>query len=64
MCLSNVYNQKMDAEHLLLKNVQSIRAEDGRLFFTDLLERVYEFEGALLSADLVNGSVIIDLGRD
>jgi len=64
MCLSNVYNQKIDEEHLLLKNVQSIRAEDGRLFFTDLLEREHEFEGVIVSADLINGSVVINMGRD
>jgi predicted RNA-binding protein len=63
MCSSTVYDQKIHAEHALLKNEQSFRTEGRRLFFTDILEREHEFKGELVSADLVNGSVIINLGN-
>ena len=61
MCLSTLYNKTQDAEHELLKNIQSFRIAGGQMFFIDLLNREYEFEGELISADLVNGSVIIDI---
>ena len=64
MCLSTVYDKKADAEHALLKNVQNIRVDGRHLVFTDLMEREHEYEGALVSADLVNGSVIIDIGAN
>ena len=63
MCLSTLYNKTQDAEHVLLKNVQSLRFDKGRMFFVDLMNREYQFEGELISADLVNGSVIVDLGQ-
>ena len=62
MCLSTLYNKTQDAEHVLLKNIQSLRVADGHMFFVDLMNREYEFEGGLISADLINGSVIVDLG--
>jgi hypothetical protein len=61
MCLSTVYSSKPEAEDILLKNIQRFRAENGRLFFTDLMERTHEYNATLISADLVNGSIIIKL---
>ena len=63
MCLSTLYNKTQDADHVLLKNIQSLRVADGHMFFTDLLNREYRFECALISADLTGGSVIVDLGN-
>ena len=61
MCLSTLYNKTQDDEHVLLKNVQSLRFDDGHMFFIDLMNREHKFEGKLISADLVGGSVIVDL---
>ena len=63
MCLSTLYNKTQDAEHVLLKNVQSLRFAGGSMFFIDLMNREYKFEGELISADLVNGSVIVDISE-
>jgi predicted RNA-binding protein len=41
------------------KNISNIRIEDGTIVLTDILGADYEVEGALLSADLVNGEVYI-----
>lgn len=62
MCLSTVYNGSASAENALVRNVQGIRIDGDTLFFTDLLEREHEYKGRLVSADMVNGSVIIELG--
>ena len=64
MCLSTLYDKTQDAEHILLKNVQSLRVADGRMFFIDLMNREYEYKGELISADLINGSVIVDIDKE
>ena len=64
MCLSTLYNKTQDDEHVLLKNVQSLRIASGHMFFIDLMNREYEFKGELISADLIGGSVIIDIGEE
>ncbi|MCL2826858.1 MAG: CooT family nickel-binding protein [Eggerthellaceae bacterium] len=63
MCLSNVYDRTADAEHLLVKNVQNFRMENGQLVFTDLMEREYAYPASLVSADLVGGQVVIALEK-
>ncbi len=60
MCLSKVYADRVDAETLLLSNIQRIRFDGDSIVFTDLLERETRIEGRLLSADLVGGKVIVD----
>ena len=63
MCLSTLYNKTQDDEHVLLKNIQSLRVADGHMFFIDLMNREFKFEGEFVSADLIGGSVIVDLDR-
>ena len=59
MCLSTVYKNKMDAESIVMKNVMSIQCRDGLVILTDLMERQVAIEGALESANLVDGYVIV-----
>ncbi|MCL2340027.1 MAG: CooT family nickel-binding protein [Actinomycetia bacterium] len=63
MCLATVYDQRADAAHALLKDAQSLVVRQDQLLFTDLLEREYEFRGQLLTADFVNGQIIIKLAE-
>ena len=59
MCLSTVYkNEKTDA-NIVLRNVMSIECKDGCVLLTDLMERTVAIEGQLLSANLVDGFVIV-----
>ena len=59
MCLSTVYKNTMTPETVVMKNVQRIACRDGCVILTDLMERSIAIEGELVSADLVDGFVII-----
>ena len=62
MCLSTVYRNKMDAESIVMKNVMSIECQDGMVILTDLMERTVAIQGKLVSANLVDGFVIVQEG--
>jgi predicted RNA-binding protein len=60
MCLSTVYkNQKTD-DAIVMRNVMSIECKDGLVLLTDLMERTVAIEGKLVSANLVDGFVIVE----
>lgn len=60
MCLSTVYkNQKTD-DAIVMRNVMSIECKDGLVILTDLMERTVAIEGKLVSANLVDGFVIVE----
>ena len=61
MCLSSVYDKTPDSEHLLLRNVQFFRIEDGDIVCTDIMEQDLRIHGTLISANLVEGRVIVDV---
>ena len=59
MCLSTVYKNEKTAENIVMKNVMAIECKDGCVILTDLMDRTVAIEGALLSANLVDGFVIV-----
>lgn len=59
MCLSTVYKNTQAAENILMKNVMRIECKDGCVILTDLMERSVAIEGQLVSANLVDGFVIV-----
>ena len=59
MCLSTVYRNKLAPEAIILKNVMTIECKDGCVILTDLMERSVAIEGYLVSANLVDGYVIV-----
>jgi len=59
MCLSTVYKNTMAPETVVMKNVMKIECKDGLVLLTDLMERTVAIEGALESANLVDGFVIV-----
>ena len=59
MCLSTVYKNTMAPETVVMKNVMRIECKDGCVILTDLMERSVAIEGELLSANLVDGFVIV-----
>ena len=59
MCLSTVYKNTMQPENIAMRNVMSIRCEDGMVILTDLMERTVAIEGTLEMANLVDGFVIV-----
>ena len=59
MCLSTVYkNEKLDA-NIAMRNVMQIECKDGCVILTDLMDRTMASEGQLVSANLVDGFVIV-----
>ena len=59
MCLSTVYKNTMSPETVVMKNVMRIDIQEGCVILTDLMERTVSIEGQLLSANLVDGFVIV-----
>ncbi len=59
MCLSTVYKNEMKPESVVMKNVMRIECKDGCVILTDLMERSVAIEGQLISANLVDGFVIV-----
>ncbi len=59
MCLSTVYRNEKTAENVVMKNVMAIECKDGCVILTDLMDRTVAIEGQLVSANLVDGFVIV-----
>lgn len=59
MCLSTVYKNARTEENVVMKNVMRIDCKDGCVILTDLMERTVAIEGALESANLVDGYVVV-----
>ena len=59
MCLSTVYKNAKTDENVVMRNVMAIECKDGCVILTDLMERSVAIEGQLLSANLVDGYVIV-----
>ena len=59
MCLSTVYKNQKTEDAVVMRNVMSIECKDGVVLLTDLMERTVAVEGTLVSANLVDGYVIV-----
>ena len=59
MCLSTVYKNAKTPDAIAMKNVMSLECKDGCVILTDLMERSVVIEGYLVSANLVDGFVIV-----
>ncbi len=59
MCLSTVYKNEKTAANVVMNNVMAIECKDGCVILTDLMERTVAIEGQLVSANLVDGYVIV-----
>ena len=59
MCLSTVYKNTLTPETVMMRNVMRIECKDGCVILTDLMERSVAIEGELVSANLVDGFVIV-----
>ena len=59
MCLSTVYKNTMSPETVVMKNVMRLECKDGCVILTDLMDRTVAIEGQLVSANLVDGFVIV-----
>ena len=56
MCLSSVYNEKRE---LLAKNVAAVKAEKGRLVFTDIMGIPVSVNGTIEKVDLMENEIFI-----
>lgn len=59
MCLSTVYKNVKEEQNVVMRNVMRIECQDGQVILTDLMDRSVAIEGELVSANLVDGFVIV-----
>ena len=59
MCLSTVYKNEKIEQNVAMRNVMQIECKDGCVILTDLMDRTMAIEGQLVSANLVDGFVIV-----
>lgn len=59
MCLSTVYKNTKTEENIVMRNVMAITVEEDTVILTDLMERTVAIQGKLVSANLVDGFVVI-----
>lgn len=59
MCLSTVYKNAKTEENIVMRNVMSITVEEDTVILTDLMERTVAIQGKLVSANLVDGFVVV-----
>ncbi len=59
MCISTAYRNSALPENILLKNVRAFRVEGNSVILTNILEQEMAIVGTLMSADLINGIVVI-----
>ena len=59
MCLSTVYKNAKIEENIVMRNVMSITCEEDTVILTDLMERTVAIQGKLISANLVDGFVVV-----
>ena len=62
MCLSTVYKNEKLEQNVAMRNVMQIEIKDGCVILTDLMDRTMAIEGQLVSANLVDGFVIVKEG--
>lgn len=60
MCLSTVYRNEKTEEAVIMRNVMAISCENDMVVLTDLMERTVAIQGRLVSANLVDGFVIVE----
>ena len=59
MCLSTVYKNVKEEQNVVMRNVMRIECKEGNVILTDLMDRSVAIEGELVSANLVDGFVIV-----
>lgn len=59
MCLSTVYKNQISPETVAMANVMKIDVDGDMVILTDLFERRMAIHGALVSANLVEGTAVV-----
>ena len=59
MCLSTVYKNTKTEENIVMRNVMAITVEEDTVILPDLMERTVAIQGKLVSANLVDGFVVV-----
>lgn len=63
MCLSAVYEQRPEGEHLLCRNVANVQIAPEALTFTDLLGVRTVYQGRLLRLDLMENKILVETAQ-
>ena len=59
MCVSTAYQNAVLPENIMMKNVRAFRVVGKTIVLTNILEQQMTITGTLMSADLINGVVVI-----
>ena len=60
MCLSTVYNKSAEDNNVLCKNVMKINVDGENIRLVDIMQTETNVVGKIISADLINGVVVLD----
>lgn len=60
MCLATVYNQRMDNDRILCRNISKIEVDGDTIKLYDIMGNETVFEGRIVSAQLDSGVVILE----
>ena len=59
MCLSTVYALRNEKPEQLCKNIASVRAQDGKLIFTDIMGATTVVDGSIRRIDLMDNFIYV-----
>ncbi len=60
MCLSTVYEVSPQGREKVCEYVSAVRAEDGKVYLTDIMGEERVLEGNIRSLDLVNNEILVE----
>ncbi|HHU05542.1 MAG TPA: CooT family nickel-binding protein [Clostridiales bacterium] len=66
MCLATVYNQRMDNDRILCRNISKIEVDGDTIKLYDIMGNETVFEGRIVSAQLDAGVLVLaekEVGR-
>jgi len=60
MCLSTVYEVTAEGREKVCEYVSAVRAEDGKVYLTDIMGLETVVQGTIRSLDLVNNEILVE----
>ena len=60
MCLSTAYEVTAEGREKVCEYVSTVRAEDGKVYLTDIMGLETVVQGTIRSLDLVNNEILVE----
>jgi len=61
MCLSTAYDKAAQPDRAIMSNIQRVKIDGNKIICADIIENEIEIFGKLISIDLIEGKIIIDI---